>query len=66
MEFPVWQTLAIGFIVIVGGCFTITDCEGDVTEPQELLVDKVMKYVPGFIKLNSGAKEVRVVPFKRV
>jgi hypothetical protein len=66
VELPVWQTFVIEFMVTVGACFTITVCEGDVTEPQELLVVKVMEYVPGFIKLNSGAKEVKVVPFKRV
>jgi hypothetical protein len=43
VELPVWQTFAIGFIVAVGGCFTITVCEADVTEPQELLVVKVIE-----------------------
>lgn len=45
---------------------TVTVCGDDVTEPQELVVVKVIEYLPGFIKLNSGAKEVKLVPFNKV
>ena len=50
--------MTILFIVAVGGFLTITVCIGDVTVPQELVVVRLMLYVPEVTKLKEGLADV--------